>query len=51
MKTAKELYEISKEQAPLLVKAVLDGVKEQSIERCGKFIEKHEETDRQRYVR
>lgn len=34
MKTAKELYEISKEQAPLLVKAVLDGVKEHSIERC-----------------
>lgn len=34
MKTAKELYKISKEQAPLLVKAVLDGVKEHSIERC-----------------
>ena len=34
MKTAKELYEISKEQAPLLVKAVLDGVKEHSISRC-----------------
>lgn len=34
MKTAKELYKISKEQAPLLVKAVLDGVKEHSIKRC-----------------
>lgn len=34
MKTAKELYEISKEQAPLLVKGVLGGVKEHSIQRC-----------------
>lgn len=34
MKTAKELYEISKEQAPLLVKSVLDGVREHCIERC-----------------
>ena len=34
MKSAKELYKISKEQAPLLVEGVLDGVKEHSIERC-----------------
>lgn len=34
MKSAKELYEISKEQAPLLVRAVLDGVKEHCITRC-----------------
>ena len=34
MKNAKELYEISKEQVSLLVKNVLDGVKEHCIERC-----------------
>lgn len=34
MKTAKELYKISKEQAPLLVKNVLDGVKKHCITRC-----------------
>lgn len=34
MKSAKELYKISKEQAPLLVKGVLNGVKEHCIERC-----------------
>lgn len=34
MKSAKELYEISKEQATLLVKAVLNGVKEHCITRC-----------------
>jgi hypothetical protein len=34
MKSAKELYEISKEQAPLLVKSVLGGVKEHCITRC-----------------
>ena len=34
MKTAKELYKISKEQSLLLVKNVLDGVKEHCIERC-----------------
>lgn len=34
MKSAKELYKISKEQAPLLVKNVLDGVKEHCITRC-----------------
>lgn len=34
MKTAEELYVISKEQAPLLVKEVLDEVKEHCVIRC-----------------
>ena len=34
MKSAQELYAISKKQIPLLVKGVLDGVKEHCIIRC-----------------
>jgi hypothetical protein len=34
MKSAKKLYEISKEQSSQLVKSVLNGVKERAIERC-----------------
>ena len=34
MKLAKELYDITKQQGPKLVKTILDGVKEHSIKRC-----------------
>ena len=34
MKSASELHEISKKQAPILVKKVLDGVREHCIHRC-----------------
>lgn len=34
MKSASELYEISKTQAPLLAEEVLKGVKEHCIEKC-----------------
>ena len=34
IKSARELYEISKKQSPILVKKILDGVKEHCVERC-----------------
>lgn len=34
LKSASELYEISKEQIPILVKEVLEGVREHIIEKC-----------------
>ena len=34
IKSANELYEISKTQAPILVEEVLDGVKEHCIKKC-----------------